>query len=332
MDGLPHKLFLAPMAEVSTPALRCIVKEMCKRVVLCSEMLSASAIAAGSAHNEPLVRAHDFDNPIMYQIVGSDAGVMARAAAILSENECYSIDINMGCPNHEIVKRGQGARLLTDFDRAKRIVRACRRATRARLSVKMRSGYGDSDEKRFTDFISMLEQEGVDFITVHPRSARLSFKRTADWHLVGLAKRCVTIPVIGNGDIVRPESVPERMRETGCDGIMIGREGVKSPWIFRLAADLIERGNAAIEVNLREVFVRALDLIRILLPERLHKSRSLRFAFYFSKNAVFGHDLFNTIRRQQDTRMMREVVDAYFDRNGHEEVKKFSACGEPLWE
>jgi tRNA-dihydrouridine synthase B len=323
MEILPGKLFLAPMAETSTPALRHIVKDCYPGTIVCSEMLSAGAIAAGSPHNEPLVTKREFDEPLIYQIVGSDPAVMSDACAILSEKNCFAVDINMGCPNHDIVKKGQGARLLTDIDKAAIVIRACRKATSTHLSVKMRTGYESNDEQHLLNFIRMLESEGVDFITIHPRYARLGFRRTAEWRLVALAKRHVSIPVIGNGDIDTPEAAVSRMAETGCDGVMIGREAVKSPWIFKLAADLMEGRNTVLEVNVRDIFIKTLDYLREYLPERLHKSRSHRFCAYYTKNARYGHELFTKIRREGDIGLIQELVDDYYRRNSHEVEKKY---------
>jgi len=323
MNILPGKLFLAPMAETSTPALRHVIKEICPETVLFSEMLSAGAIAAHAPNNEPMVTRRGFDDPLIYQIVGSDPGVMARACSILSDTGCFGVDIDMGCPNHDIVKKGQGAYLLTDNNRAQSIIKACRKACPTRLSVKMRTGYEDSNEERFINFIKMIEGEGVDFITVHPRYARLSFRRKADWRLVSLAKQTVSIPVIGNGDIDTPQSAIERMHETGCDGVMIGREAVKSPWIFRLAADLINTGEAGLEVNVRDIFIRTLERIREYLPERLHKSRSHRFSVYYSQNARYGHELFTRIRKEETIGPIIDIVNDYFTRNSHESIRHF---------
>lgn len=325
MEALPGKLFLAPMAEISTPALRGVIKGLCPGTVLFSEMLSAGAIAAGADHNEPLVKKHDFDDPLVYQIVGSDPGVMAAACAALSEAGCLSVDINMGCPIHDIVKKGQGARLLADPPKAREIVRACRRAARTGLSVKMRTGWEESDEARFADFIAMLEGEGVDFITVHPRCARLGFRRTADWRLVALAKRTVSIPVIGNGDIDTPQAAADRMRDSGCDGVMIGRAAVSSPWIFRLADDLMNGAPAPLEVNIRGIFLEVLDNMGRFLPERLHRSRSHRFCSYYTRNARYGHELFTRIRRETSLDRIRELVVEYYDRNPGEAVKMFGS-------
>jgi tRNA-dihydrouridine synthase B len=323
MNALPGKLFLAPMAEISTPALRSVIKELYPGTVLYSEMLSAGAIVAGGEHNEPLVKKYDFDDPLVYQIVGADPAVMAGACEILSGYGCFAMDINMGCPIHDIVKKGQGSRLLTDTARAREIVRACRKTARTGLSVKMRTGWEENDGAKFVEFIKMLEGEGVDFIAVHPRYARLGFRRTAEWKLVELAKRSVSIPVIGNGDIDSPEACARRIRETGCDGVMIGREAVKSPWIFRLAAVPLEGAPALTGVNVRDIFMKVLDNMKTYLPERLHRSRSHRFCAYYSQNARYGHELFTRIRKESSIDRILELVDDYYLRNPDEAGKRF---------
>lgn len=318
--GLPARFFCAPMAELTTPAFRGVVRGFGGDAVLCSEMLSAAAIVARSRHNEPLVEKHDIDEPFVYQIVGTDAAVMAGAARMLQERGCWAVDINMGCSAPDIVKTGAGARLLSDADLARRIVRACRAAVTVRLSVKMRSGWDTAEAARLVEFARMLESEGVDHITLHPRHGRLGFRRRADWGLVAQLKKSLRIPVIGNGDIASPEGALARLAETGCDAVMIGREAVKSPWIFMLCSEVA--GGAAREhiIPVRDVFIEVLGRLRDSLPAHLHRSRGHRFAFYYSKNAYFGHELFTRIRKEPEIDGMIARVREYYDARPGESV------------
>ncbi|HSV95733.1 MAG TPA: tRNA-dihydrouridine synthase family protein [Spirochaetota bacterium] len=309
---LPARFFCAPMAELTTPALRETIKGFGGGVVLCSEMLSAAAIVARSKHNEPLVLKREFEEPFGYQIVGTEPKVMANAARMLQERGCWAVDINMGCSAPDIAKTGAGARLLGNPDRAREIVRACRRAVSIKLSVKMRAGYDSSDPVRLVEFARMLESEGVDHITLHPRHGRLGFRRKADWKLVLLLKESLRIPVIGNGDIISPVGAVARLGETGCDAVMIGREAVKSPWIFMLCTELLAGVERVHAIDVREIFITVLHKLRDSLPAHLHKSRGHRFAFYFSKNAYFSHELFTRIRKETDIDgMARHVMDYY---------------------
>ncbi len=318
-----NTFFMAPMAEITTPAFRRCIRKFDSETVLYSEMLSGAAIACGSFHNEPLTIINDNDDPFVFQILGGDPDTMAEACRILSEKKCSGIDINMGCSAPDIIKKFQGSRLLSDMPAAREIVQKCRKAYNGTLSVKMRSGFEQSDNKYLADFAMMLEGEGIDYITLHPRHGKLSFRRTADWGLVKLLKDTIKIPVVGNGDISTPEDVQKRLSETSCDGIMIGRNAVAFPWIFALSRQLINDGRYKLEVNLPEVFREVLLGINNDLPEHLHKSRGHRFSFYFCKNFVFSHEVFKKIRNVDEIDLMIEIIDEYVLRNPGERVKVF---------
>ncbi len=287
-------------------------------------MLSAGAIVSGAEHNTPLMGRYEFDNPYIYQVLGNCEKRMSEACRVLSERGCFSIDINMGCSAPDIIKKGSGAALLNDTRRTREIVRSCRKAVKTRLSVKMRTGFTSSNKERLLDFVKMLKDEGVDFITVHPRSAKISFKRKADWDLIRLIRENVDIPIIGNGDITEPETGVSKMLKYGCHGIMIGREAVKSPWIFTLCRKILNgEGSISLKVNLKEIFISTLLSLKKYLPPNLQKSRSLRFCYYFSGNVKFAHHLFTLIRQKEKIDDIIEIIDGYYARNPHEIYREF---------
>jgi tRNA-dihydrouridine synthase B len=306
------------MAELSTPALRNIVKNFCPETVLYSEMLSAGSIVSGAPHNKPLVELQKTDDGIIYQIAGSDAAVMGNAAHILSDSACSGIDINMGCSAPLILKAGWGASLIKNPLTAAHIVRECRKKTDKKLTVKIRSGYESYDEPLFIQFIRMLESEGIDGITIHPRWAKLSFKRTADWKVITLAKTILSIPVTGNGDITVPEKAVQMADETRCDNIMIAREAVKSPWIFKSVQNLYNQVISDTKIDILDAAVRVLTDIKLLLPEQLHTSRGHRFCQYYSKNFRYGHELFSLIRKGGSIDYMTNCFREYIARNPDE--------------
>lgn len=314
---------MAPMAEITTPALRRCIRKFDRETVLYSEMLSGAAITRGSSHNEPLTIINEDDDPFVFQLLGGDPDTMAEACRILAEKKCSGIDINMGCSAPDIVKKFQGSKLLSDMEATQQIVRKCRKAYSGTLSVKMRSGFEQSDNKYLVDFARMLEGEGVDYITLHPRHGKLSFRRKADWGLVRMLKESIGIPVVGNGDIESPEDVRRRFDETLCNGIMIGRNAVTSPWIFSLSRQLIAEGKYRMEVDLSAVFRDVLLGIKTDLPEHLHKSRGHRFSFYFAKNFTFSHEIFKKIRNVDEIDLMIEILEEYVLRNPGERVKVF---------
>lgn len=323
-DRLPFPFALAPMAEVTTPALRRAITGFGTDVIIFSEMLSAAAISKGGFFNESKLATEKSDAPFIYQILGNDPAVMGDAAAQLSQRNCSGIDINMGCSAPDIRIRGWGSRLLQDLDLTRKIIRACRGATDKLLSVKMRSGFTEHEPDVIINYGKMFEEEGVDFITLHPRYAMLSFKRLADWSLVALLQKEVSIPVIGNGDITSPEAAVEHLKNGTCSAVMIGREAVKSPWIFKLANTLLEGREETLSIPVEKTFISILSDIETMLPPELHKSRGRRFASYYSKNARFGHALFAKIHKVSTIPEMISLVEEYYERNPGEAVKKFA--------
>jgi nifR3 family TIM-barrel protein len=313
------------MVEITTPALRRQITGYDDRVVLHSEMLSAAAIVGGGPHNASLAARWPFDRHFVYQIEGGDPERMAEACRILGGNGPWGININMGCPVHHIMKKGHGAWLLRDEARAARIVRACRRATDLALSVKTRSGFDRDDEEAMVRFGRLLRDEGADYIVMHPRYAKLCYARHARWNLVKLLKETAGGPVVGNGDIVSAGDALSRMEESGCDGVMIGREAVKSPWIFRQLNDLADQGGYDLTIDIREAFVRGLRYIEEYLPPHLHRSRGLRFCFYFSRNMFHAHSFYTDVRKKTAIDEMIRVVENYYLRLPHEAVKRYRA-------
>ena len=313
------------MAEITTPALRKVIRSFSSGAVLASEMLSASALVRGGMHNSAMATKYPFDDPFVFQIAGNDPAVMAEACRGLSDEKPFAIDINMGCSAPDILKKGIGAALLTDSKKSADIVKACRDATRSRLSVKMRSGFDRYDREYLLDFIRMLSDCGVDYITLHPRTAKMGFRRTADWSVIRTVKENIDVTIIGNGDVTTASMAAERLREFGCDGVMIGREAVKSPWIFQLCENCIAGNHKMLEINIHEVFTIVLDSIREFLPGHLHKSRCHRFCQYYAKHTTYWHELFTKIRKESTVEAVKGIVDDYFGRNIHERIRQFSA-------
>lgn len=323
----PFTFVPAPMAEITHAGFRRLLKEFSPGLVLWSEMLSASAVVCGAFNNGTFVERHPFDDPFVYQIAGNSPDIMALATERLSASGCFAVEINMGCSAPDILKKGWCARLLTDFDLARCIVRECRAACRTRLAVKMRSGFAGNDADHLARFAGMLVDEGVDFITLHPRFAKLSFRRSADWTLVQALAGMLPVPVIGNGDITSPQLAMKRLRESGATAVMIGREAVKSPWIFSVCDALREESALDLVIDVEETFVRGLEYIRLYLPEHMHKSRGHRFCFYFSKNARFSHELYTKLRRTAWIDDMIGIVRSHYSTSPHERIMRIQARG-----
>lgn len=330
-NNLPSKYFLAPMAELSTPPLRCIIKKLSPSTALYSEMLAAGPIAANAIHNEPLIKKWEFDDPLIYQLVGSDPSVMAEAVKQLSGRNPYGYDINMGCGAPDIIKKGSGAKLITDPDLACRIVAACVKTAPGQISVKIRTGWSENNFEYILKLINRLADEGISHITIHPRFGKQAFRGKADWELLKNLKNELKIPVIGNGDLTDPAKINYYLKNNYCDAIMLARGAVTTPWLFSLMeitqSDLSDN-NLTKTIDRLSVPLELIELTRSMLPENLHLSRIWRFSLYYCQGLLYGHRLFSDIRNTSDLDLIAELYKNYFELNESERWLNYFFNGE----
>ncbi|MBQ3401597.1 MAG: tRNA dihydrouridine synthase DusB [Lachnospiraceae bacterium] len=225
---------LAPMAGVTDKAYRLLCREMgCGLTV--TEMVSAKAIYYKNRGTARLMEIEEAEHPVALQLFGSDPEIMAEIAAQVAEGPWDIIDVNMGCPVPKIVKNGEGSALMRDPELAGRIVDAMVRAQKKPVTVKFRKGFSEQ-EVNAVEFAKVLEANGASALTVHGRTREQIYSGKADRGIIRRVKEAVSIPVFGNGDVTDGASALAMFRETGCDGIMIGRAAQGDPWIFREVA------------------------------------------------------------------------------------------------
>jgi tRNA-dihydrouridine synthase len=261
---------------------------------------------------------------VVFQLVGSDIGAISRAAALLERQECKGIDLNMGCCAPLIRKTGAGIAWMGSIDRAGELVKTVRKGVKRRLSVKIRTGFTD-DFDYLVRFCRRLAEEGVDFITLHPRTAKEKLKRVARWDYVGALRRELSIPVAGNGDIATAEGLIARAGGE-CDAVMVGRAAVRQPWIFaqarkgdlkkRFTTESTEDTEEKTECQLLETGVRFLELLAQWQPPEFHISRARRFFGFFCDNLQWGNHLKNRLNREETLSGMEQVWQEYFKKTG----------------
>jgi nifR3 family TIM-barrel protein len=234
---LTNNLVLAPLAGISNLPLRLLAKEAGCGLVY-SEMVSANGLVYGAAKTRQLMHTTPAEEPLAVQLFGSDPVMMAEAAQMAAAAGAAIVDINFGCAVKKITKTGAGVALMRDPQRAAALLHAVRDAIRIPLTIKMRSGWDRSGKDALT-LLHLAEENGVDAVALHPRSAAQGFRGRADWSLIGAIKKAATLPVIGNGDIESAEDAIQMLTETGCDAVMIGRAAIGNPFIFREIRDLL---------------------------------------------------------------------------------------------
>jgi tRNA-dihydrouridine synthase len=309
------------MAELSHRALRELIEGFGGCDEYFTEMISAGALIGGGPFEAYSVDAGPCPSRVVYQLVGADPGQIAAAAALLDRQDCAGIDLNMGCSAPAIVRLGAGVRWMADPDKAAALIRMVRPQTRKRLSVKLRLGM-EADLDSLVTFCRRLEDEGVDFITLHPRTAREKFRRTARWDFVGALRQSLRIPVAGNGDITDAAGLLRRAAGD-CDAVMAGRLAVRAPWIFARARAM-EKDPAGTEewpaVNLEETALRFLELLARYQPPEFHISRARRFFAYFCDNLVWGNYVKTLLGRETALAGMEQVLTVYFGEHPEERL------------
>ncbi len=240
---LNGRVFLAPMAGYTDTAFRRLARRYGAAMVV-TEMVSSRALLAGSDKTNDLMEFTEPERPVGVQLFGGDPAIMGEAAAKVAEEvKPDVIDINFGCPVGKILKCDAGAAVLKEPQRAGWIVEAMVKATEGKvpITVKTRAGYDAMDNAVF-EVLEAVQDAGASALAIHARTRNQMFEGKANWEVIARLKEKAKIPIIGNGDVKSAEDAYHLFQETNCDGIMIGRGSMGSPWIFEEINHYLETG------------------------------------------------------------------------------------------
>lgn len=231
---------LAPMAGVADKAFRELCIEFGAAYVV-SEMVSSKGLTMHDRKSDSLMQLGETEKAAAVQIFGCEPETMAEAAKKAAATGCPVIDINMGCPAPKIAGNGGGSALMKDPDLAARITEKVVQAVDIPVTVKIRAGW-DEENINAVHMATLLEKAGAAAITVHGRTRRQMYAPPVNLDIIRQVKQAVSVPVIGNGDIVDALSAENMFKATGCDFIMVGRGALGAPWLFRQINEYFDSG------------------------------------------------------------------------------------------
>jgi nifR3 family TIM-barrel protein len=256
---------LAPMSGVTNRTMRALYKPFGFGLTV-TEFVSATAVEHGNARTRQMIDQHGVEQPVSTQLWGNDPATMAYAAKVVRECGADIVDINFGCPAPKVTKTEGGSACLRDVDRCEAIVRAVVAAVDCPVTVKMRLGWTDKTHV-YLEVARRAEAAGIAAVTLHARTAKQFYKGAADWSHIAALKRAVDIPVIGNGDLTDAAQALRALRESGVDGIMLGRAVLGNPWLAEEIRDLMEGREARPHPGAADRLRYALHHYRVMVEE-----------------------------------------------------------------
>jgi tRNA-dihydrouridine synthase B len=303
---------LAPMAGVTDTLFRRVIRRQGGCGLLMTEFTSSEGITRSAAKTLRYLYFQEDEHPITAQLFGANPAVMADAAKMVEDLGYDAVDINLGCPAKKVVKCG-GSGLLRDLPLLEQIFKSVRAAVKIPLTIKLRAGW-DENSIVAVDVAKMAEDIGVEGVAVHPRTREQGYSGAADWSIIAAVKQAVKIPVIGNGDVNKPEDAERMFQQTGCDAVMIGRAAATNPWIFRQMQQYAETGHYDIptEEERRRLLVDYYRQINAAnLPDGVGKMK--QFACWFTHGVGNGCELRKIVHAARTPAEILERVENFFE-------------------
>jgi tRNA-dihydrouridine synthase B len=306
---------LAPMAGVTDTVFRRFIKRLGGCGLIMTEFVSSEGMLRQNLRSKRYLYYSPEERPISAQLFGADPDRLAEAARMIEDLGFDLVDLNLGCPAKKVVKCG-GSGLLRDLPLLERILRTIRAAVRIPFTIKLRSGWSDTEIVAL-EVARVAEECGVEALAVHPRTRQQGFSGRARWEIIQEVKSQVRIPVIGNGDVVTPQDALALHQQTGCDAVMVGRAASINPWIFRQLSDYSRTGTFT-EPGDADRYQLIRSYYQMLVGEETPGAigKMKQFASWFTHGIRRGAELRRSIQSAASTQEVLDRVDEFFSAPG----------------
>jgi tRNA-dihydrouridine synthase B len=310
---IAHPVTLAPMEEHTNYPFRLLTKQHGASYV-CTERVDAADVAKRDRRALRLLYTTTTETPRAGQISGADPAIMADAARVVEEQGFDAVDLNFECPIRRLINRGEGGALMADPPAIARIVEAVVKAVSVAVTMKIRSG-PDGERETSSEVARLAESAGAAAVDVHARSVAQAYVGGPDWSVIARVRQAVKIPVLGSGGVREPGDVVRFLRETGADGVAIGRGCLGNPWIFQQARALVQGGAQVRPPTPSERGRALLQLVEgefRLYGNQLGMRRLARTSCYFAKFLPDFNAFRDAVHRVRDLNDFRRLVREHF--------------------
>ncbi len=302
---------LAPMAGITDSAFRSFAKQMGASVVI-TELVSAKGLEYASERTKKLAEFREDQRCIGVQVFGEDVESLGQSAAWVEDQGADFVDLNLGCPVPKVVKKGGGSAMLKDLPMLRKVLREMKKSTSIPVTIKIRTGW-DQASLNADEVAQLAYDEGISWVAIHGRTRAQGYRGLADWDYIKKIKENAPLPILGNGDIVNSSLAVSKLREFGCDGVMIGRGCLKNPKIFAEARyELSKEKIKALDYTTKEVLELLWQNIQEQTNERIKELQFKKFASWFSagypNSAQFRKEMFQS---QKSGNLLQTVLDYY---------------------
>jgi len=279
---ISNPFVLAPMAGITDHAFRTFMKKLDASVVI-TELVSATGIEYKSQRTLDLMSFDESQRPVGVQLFGEDPEILAKGAQVVESQGADFVDLNFGCPVPKVVKKGAGSAMMKDLITMQKVLSSTVRAVKIPVTIKIRTGW-DSTQRNALEVCNIAFNEGITWVAIHGRTRAQSYSGHADWDFIADIKAKTQIPILGNGDILSAQKAVERLKQTGCDGVMIGRGALKNPLIFADALSLWkgEAPREDLKRNYKGIFLDLSLALKEHCNDHILNIQMKKFASWFS--------------------------------------------------